>query len=311
MSNKSRAFTLIELLVVIAIIAILAAILFPVFATAKLAAKKASDLSNMKQLQLAVIMYSNDYDDVWPLLTDFDQCTQGQHGNHTVPYGAMSRWSGVQNVGAYVKNVNLFLSPVDSSYALLDTGSYSWLAPDPATRQAGPISYMANALSNYQIGTNSPYFPSNVTDYTGPFDPGGWYQDDCVNGADVDQGGGAVSSTTAVNPSSLITFTNGAVQLSQWYGCPAGWASTETFACYGQGGLLTGYDLADLASGTSFGSSDTNMGKAWRKFTGNNGNFAFSDGHAKSMQPNQFLMGPLTWPIMVNPTYWLVNPPTQ
>lgn len=43
-----KAFTLIELLVVIAIIAILAAILFPVFAQAKAAAKKSSELSNSK-----------------------------------------------------------------------------------------------------------------------------------------------------------------------------------------------------------------------------------------------------------------------
>jgi prepilin-type N-terminal cleavage/methylation domain-containing protein len=62
-----RAFTLIELLVVIAIIAILAAILFPVFAQAKAAAKKASDLSQFKQLGLAVNIYSTDHDDVLPL----------------------------------------------------------------------------------------------------------------------------------------------------------------------------------------------------------------------------------------------------
>jgi len=59
-----RAFTLIELLVVIAIIAILAAILFPVFAQAKLAAKKTAGLSQVKQIGTSVHIYLSDYDDV-------------------------------------------------------------------------------------------------------------------------------------------------------------------------------------------------------------------------------------------------------
>src|SRR5471030_1235714 len=63
MNKRQLAFTLIELLVVIAIIAILAAILFPVFAQAKLAAKKTVSLSNIKQINLASLMYANDYDD--------------------------------------------------------------------------------------------------------------------------------------------------------------------------------------------------------------------------------------------------------
>lgn len=61
-----KAFTLIELLVVIAIIAILAAILFPVFAQAKVAAKKTAALSNQKQIALGLLMYTADYDDLWP-----------------------------------------------------------------------------------------------------------------------------------------------------------------------------------------------------------------------------------------------------
>lgn len=65
--KRSSAFTLIELLVVIAIIAILAAILFPVFSQAKEAAKKTADLSNVKQLSQAVLMYEGDNDDVMPL----------------------------------------------------------------------------------------------------------------------------------------------------------------------------------------------------------------------------------------------------
>jgi prepilin-type N-terminal cleavage/methylation domain-containing protein len=63
---KQRAFTLIELLVVIAIIAILAAILFPVFAQARNQARKSTCLSNMKQYGLAVLMYTQDYDETFP-----------------------------------------------------------------------------------------------------------------------------------------------------------------------------------------------------------------------------------------------------
>ena len=61
-----RAFTLIELLVVVAIIAILAAILFPVFAQAKLAAKKTVCLSNQKTICTALQLYTGDYDGFFP-----------------------------------------------------------------------------------------------------------------------------------------------------------------------------------------------------------------------------------------------------
>ncbi|MHB8637080.1 MAG: prepilin-type N-terminal cleavage/methylation domain-containing protein [Fimbriimonadaceae bacterium] len=64
--QRCKAFTLIELLVVIAIIAILAAILFPVFAQAKVQAKKISGLSNLKQIGLSTLMYGNDADDYFP-----------------------------------------------------------------------------------------------------------------------------------------------------------------------------------------------------------------------------------------------------
>jgi prepilin-type N-terminal cleavage/methylation domain-containing protein len=61
--HQRNGFTLIELLVVIAIIAILAAILFPVFARAREKARQTSCLSNEKQICLALVMYSSDYDE--------------------------------------------------------------------------------------------------------------------------------------------------------------------------------------------------------------------------------------------------------
>ena len=65
-TSRKRAFTLIELLVVIAIIAILAAILFPVFARARENARRASCLSNLKQIGLGVMQYNQDYDGHYP-----------------------------------------------------------------------------------------------------------------------------------------------------------------------------------------------------------------------------------------------------
>jgi prepilin-type N-terminal cleavage/methylation domain-containing protein/prepilin-type processing-associated H-X9-DG protein len=61
---RRKGFTLIELLVVIAIIAILAAILFPVFARARDAARKTACISNVKQLTMGALMYSQDNDEM-------------------------------------------------------------------------------------------------------------------------------------------------------------------------------------------------------------------------------------------------------
>lgn len=58
-----KGFTLIELLVVIAIITILASILFPVFARARETARRSSCSSNLKQIGIGIMMYSQDYDE--------------------------------------------------------------------------------------------------------------------------------------------------------------------------------------------------------------------------------------------------------
>lgn len=56
----SPGFTLVELLVVIAIVVILAAILFPVIERAQMRGKQATCQSNLKQLAIATMIYSED-----------------------------------------------------------------------------------------------------------------------------------------------------------------------------------------------------------------------------------------------------------
>jgi prepilin-type N-terminal cleavage/methylation domain-containing protein/prepilin-type processing-associated H-X9-DG protein len=170
--RSTKAFTLIELLVVIAIIAILAAILFPVFAQAKLAAKKSADLVQMKQVGLATVMYATDHDDVMP---------KGAY----VTYGPGGdwRWSTWRWwTQPYIKNQDIFSPPnfkkgeyagwVQNDYTLYEdwhhgmplgiAGTHSWAHPDYAPngmnmsnipRPAGLIAIMTSRFQYQDLGT--------------------------------------------------------------------------------------------------------------------------------------------------------------
>jgi len=112
--KKSKGFTLIELLVTIAIIAILAAILFPVFARAREQARKAACMSNLKQIGLAIIQYTQDFDEKYPIANN----------------GSGLTWYAV--LQPYVKSYQVFTCPTAGQINLPNTsnrqysGGYGW-----------------------------------------------------------------------------------------------------------------------------------------------------------------------------------------
>jgi prepilin-type N-terminal cleavage/methylation domain-containing protein len=90
-----RAFTLVELLVVIAIIAILAAVIFPVFGRAKDAAKRVSCLSNMRQVGVALMMYTSETDDRMPDRRDLKQSLGYRPWTSWPPSDPRTGWAAV------------------------------------------------------------------------------------------------------------------------------------------------------------------------------------------------------------------------
>lgn len=134
---RRLAFTLIELLVVIAIIAILAAILFPVFAQAREAARKTACLSNMKQIGLAMGMYTQDYDETFPHCPWDGQAFGGGYDSPNPNYHTRMTW--ISQYTPYIKNKQVWVCPSDPNPKGRGTGYYAppggedsiWGVPTP------------------------------------------------------------------------------------------------------------------------------------------------------------------------------------
>ena len=169
-SPKRPGFTLIELLVVIAIIAILAAILFPVFAQAKAAPKKTADLTNLKQIGTGTMIYSADYDDMFPRGHYNDPVNYGNNGvtwrEASLPYvkngTRKEAWSG--NGDRAVGGI--WASPSEPSNSVYGYGAHNAIMPatgqnwyqgpsqEPASRSQTMIDKPANVVLITTIGVN-------------------------------------------------------------------------------------------------------------------------------------------------------------
>lgn len=146
-------FTLIELLVVIAIIAILAAILFPVFARAREKARQASCSSNLKQLALAMTMYTSDYDSRFPFggwqppcgcPESSGQCAVANGCLDTCDSGWQQNTVGSMDwqntVASYVRNRGLYRCPssADDDEVPGNPNCWAW--------NRNPVSYLYNNM---------------------------------------------------------------------------------------------------------------------------------------------------------------------
>ncbi len=300
---KNRAFTLIELLVVIAIIAILAAILFPVFAQAKQAAKKTQDLSNMKQIGTALVIYLGDYDDVFP------QAYYYNNDNGSAPdgngVGGYTQWSGA--LQPYIKNLQIFVSPSDPTGGLAPTNfigdNRGYGAPGGQVtqyalqdNQAPRISYTANAM--IMPRKRRTIDPMNVVSNTAIDDVAGiillgpqTHTASCIN--DGSTASGIAYKTHRPANGILLNDGSGPLAAVKFQGENPAEVGLPSYLAVNQARALQDLALCKTTASTAY----SHIVYTQPDRFGNNANYTYADTHAKNaslgatLNPNGFQWG--------------------
>src|SRR5207249_4521264 len=164
--ERRSGFTLIELLVVIAIIAILAAILFPVFAQAREKARQTSCLSNMKQLGLAWMLYTQDYDERTPPDQVCGAVPRRTQDNDCPKTNEFASWFDV--LQPYRKSHQMIKCPSEPNRGYTPNATdLKIYNSDPNVR-----AFLGNDIANYANGMVSNFFVFSTNQSTTAWD--GW-----------------------------------------------------------------------------------------------------------------------------------------
>jgi len=271
-STKS-GFTLIELLVVIAIIALLAAILFPVFASAREKARQANCESNLKQIALGLMQYTQDFDEQLPgatvTTTDPGMGWISQAGGYFG--GSYGSKSGGNN------SADVFLCPDDQTQAdgTYVVQSYALNANTVALDKYDPNQFVqtsqftapAKSVLLFEI-LGSWYAPGAPTDHTSIAGDGHYLF-----------GGVTYYSRYATGYLGAQGQPTSSGSCSDWYNGDA--ANAAAGGCAG----ATTYSPGGMGATAPF-SNTGYLAPAVGRHNGGS-NFAFCDGHVKWLQGNK------------------------
>jgi len=145
-SSPLRGFTLVELIVIIVIIALLVMILLPVFAQSREKARSSACESNLKQIALGLIGYSQDYDgQLPPAWIGYNAINPAV----SISFPGTARWMDVEQ--PYVKSTKIFTCPDSQS-------RYTPVPPDRIVSDTDPATGQPYVNENGGYSMNVTYY---------------------------------------------------------------------------------------------------------------------------------------------------------
>ncbi len=243
--TTDNGFTLTELLVVMAVIAVLASLVLPAFVTARIKAQGTYCLANLKQMQVAWSMYSQDFSDFLAPNSDNPDNNAGKEpedpswvaGIMSYANDPMSisdatntdllvgpNYAQFGSLGPYTRNPRLYHCPGDKSAITVGKAAY------PRARSISMNGWVGFGTRDWMQPPSPPYYKLNsrMSDLQspGPSDTwvfideredsinDGWFAVDMVN-----QGAGAQLVDIPAdyhNRSGTISFADGHCLIRKW-----------------------------------------------------------------------------------------------